>query len=56
MTFDAKKVEYYNATVGAQAGDAAHLLSAFAGVGVSLLAFKAVPPDPGRMTFFLFAV
>jgi len=37
MTFAAKKVEYYNATVGAQAGDAAQLLSAFAGVGVSLL-------------------
>jgi hypothetical protein len=54
MALDVRKVEYYNATVGAQAGDASKLLSVFAGVGVSLLAFKAVPLEPRRTQFTLF--
>ena len=45
MAFDIKRVEYYNTTVEGQAGEASKLLSLFADVGVSLLAFKAVPLD-----------
>lgn len=54
MAFDIKRVEYYNTTVEGQAGEASKLLSVFAGVGVSLLAFKAVLLEPGRTRFTLF--
>jgi hypothetical protein len=54
MSFDVKSVEYYNITVEEHAGEAAKLLSMFAGVGVSLLAFKAVPLAPGYTRFTLF--
>ncbi|MGE5838663.1 MAG: hypothetical protein ACM34H_01930 [Deltaproteobacteria bacterium] len=54
MTFDIKRVEYYNTTVEGQAGEASKLLSLFAGAGVSLLAFKAVLLEPGRTRFTLF--
>jgi hypothetical protein len=54
MPFDIKRVEYYNIIVEDHAGEASTLLSLFAGVGVSLLAFKAVPLEPRRTRFTLF--
>lgn len=54
MTLDFKKVEYYNITVDGHAGEGAKLLSVFAGFGVNLLAFKAVPVEPMRTQFSLF--
>ena len=54
MALDVKVVEYYHTTVDGHAGDASRLLSVFAGVGISLLAFKAVPLAPGRTRFTLF--
>ncbi len=54
MALDIKKVEYFNITVGDQAGEGSKLLSLFAGVGVNLLAFKSVPVAPGRTRFTLF--
>lgn len=53
MTFDVKKVEYYNITVEGHVGEGFKLLSVFAGVGVNLLAFKAVPLEPRRTQFTL---
>jgi prephenate dehydratase len=54
MALDIKKVEYYKFTVGDHAGEGAKLLSLFANAGVNLLAFKAVPQEPGRTQFTLF--
>ncbi len=54
MAFDIKTVQYYNTTVEAHAGAASKLLALFAGAGVNLLAFKAVPVEPGRTRFTLF--
>ncbi len=54
MALDIKRVEYYNIAVEDHAGEASELLSLFAGVGVSLLAFKAVPLEPKRTQFTLF--
>ena len=54
MAFDIKKVEYYNIAVEDHAGQGSKLLSLFAGVGVNLLAFKAVPLEPMRTQFTLF--
>lgn len=54
MALVIKRVEYYNFTVEDHAGEGAKLLSLFAGVGVSLLAFKAVPLEAGRTQFTLF--
>jgi hypothetical protein len=54
MTLDIEKVEYYNITVDGHAGEGSRLLSLFAGVGVNLLAFKAVPVKPMRTQFSLF--
>ena len=54
MALDIEMVEYYNITVEDQAGEGSKLLSLFAGVGVSLLAFKAVPLEPRRTQFSLF--
>ena len=54
MALDIKKVEYYNITVDGYAGEGYKLLSVFAGVGVNLLAFKAVPVEPKRTRFSLF--
>ncbi len=54
MALDIKRVEYYNLTVEDQAGSGSKLLSLFAGVGVNLLAFKAVPLEPRRIQFTLF--
>jgi hypothetical protein len=54
MSLDLNKVEYYNITVNGNAGEGSKLLSVFAGVGVNLLAFKAVPVEPMRTQFSLF--
>jgi hypothetical protein len=54
MAFDIKRVEYYNIAVESHAGEASKLLSLFAGVGVNLLAFKAVPLEPRHTQFTLF--
>jgi hypothetical protein len=54
MALDIKKVEYFNIIVDGNAGEAYKLLSVFASVGVSLLAFKAVPVENGRTQFSLF--
>lgn len=54
MSLDIKKVEYYNITVDGHAGEGSKLLSVFAGVGVNLLAFKAVPVEHMRTRFSLF--
>ena len=54
MAFDIKRVEYYNTTVEGYPGGASKLLSLFAGVGVNLLAFKAVPLEPMHTRFTLF--
>jgi hypothetical protein len=53
MAFDIKRVEYYNITVEDHAGEGSKLLSLFAGFGVNLLAFKAVPVEPMRTQFTL---
>jgi hypothetical protein len=53
MALDVKVVSYYNTTVVGQAGEASRLLHALAGVGVNLLAYKAVPLEPTRTQFSL---
>jgi hypothetical protein len=54
MAFEIKQVEYYNITVEGHIGEGSKLLSVFAGAGVNLLAFKAVPLDLMRTQFTLF--
>lgn len=55
ISLDFKKVEYYNITVNGHDGEGAKLFSVFAGAGVNLLAFKAVPVEPMRTQFSLFS-
>ena len=54
MAYKIKAVEYYNTTIEGHAGEGSKLLSLFAGAGVNLLAFKAVPLEPMRTRFTLF--
>lgn len=54
MPLDIKKVGYYNITVDGHIGEGSKLLSAFAGVGVNLLAFKAVSVKNKHTQFSLF--
>jgi len=54
MALDLSKVEYYNLTVDGHVGEGSKMLSVFAGHGVNLLAFKAIPAEPGRTRFSLF--
>ncbi len=54
MALEIKKVEYFNTTVEGHVGDGSIMLSIFAGVGISWLAFKAVPVEQGRTRFSLF--
>lgn len=54
MAFDIRRVEYYNITVEGHAGEGSGLFSLFAGLGDSLLAFKAVPLDPICTQFTVF--
>jgi hypothetical protein len=55
MAFDILQVEYYNVTVEGEITHASQLLSAIAGAGVDFHAFKAVPVEPDRTQFTLFA-
>lgn len=54
MAIEIKKVEYFNIIVDGNAGVAYKLLSTFANLGISLLAFKAIPVDKKRAQFSLF--
>ena len=54
MALDIKKAEYFNITVESNAAEGFKLLSVFAGAGINLLAFKAVPVGSKRTKFSLF--
>lgn len=54
MAFDIERTEYFNFTVTNHAEDSYKLLSVFASVGISLLAFKAISVESGRIRFTLF--
>ena len=54
MAFEVKQVDYYNATIYGNASEGFKLLDVFADVGISLLAFKAVPVGPKETRFTLF--
>jgi hypothetical protein len=54
MALEINKVEYFNITVDGNAAEGFKLLSVFANVGISLLAFKAVPMESMRTRFSLF--
>jgi hypothetical protein len=54
MALDISKVEYSNITVESNAAEGFKLLSMFAGAGVNLLAFEAVPVESMRTQFSLF--
>ena len=54
MALEIKKVEYFNITIDNNAGEAYKLLSTFADIGISLLAFKAVSVENKRTRFSLF--
>ena len=54
MTARIRRVEYFHATVVDEPGEAYKVLSALAGLGVSLVAFTAVPVGPDRTQITLF--
>ncbi|MEJ2677591.1 MAG: hypothetical protein P8174_00790 [Gemmatimonadota bacterium] len=54
MSFRIRRVDYYYHMVEDQPGEAYKLLSDLAGMGVSLLAFTAVPMGPNRTQLSLF--
>ncbi len=54
MAYDVRRIESYSMTVADRVADGAKLLSQFAGVGIDLLAFRAVPLGAGRTRFTLF--
>jgi hypothetical protein len=54
MSYEIKRVEYFNVTVDDHAGDGAKMLIVFAEAGVSWHAFKAEPVDSNRTRFTLF--
>jgi hypothetical protein len=54
MAYAIRRVEYFHATIVDQPGEAYKVLSALAGLGVSLLAFTAVPVGPDRTQITLF--
>ena len=54
MSLEIKKAEYFNITSDDNAGEAYNLLTSFAQVGVSLLAFKATPAAHQKMQYSLF--
>lgn len=55
MAFDIKRVEFYDTTVECHAGEASRLLFLLAGLGINLLAYKAIPLEPMRTRFTLVA-
>jgi hypothetical protein len=54
MALEIRKVEYFNIRVDNNAGEAYKLLSKFANVGISLLAFKAIPVEHKQTQFSIF--
>jgi hypothetical protein len=54
MSYTIRRVEYFNTSVKDEPGESYKVLSAFAGLGVNLLAFTAVPvgPDTTQLTLF----
>jgi hypothetical protein len=54
MAYTIRRAEYFNATVVDQPGEAYRALSALESLGVSLLAFTAVPVGPDRTQLTLF--
>jgi len=54
MDFDIKTVKYYQTTINNKSGEAFRLLSLFAGAGVNLLAFSALPLGSNSTQFTLF--
>jgi hypothetical protein len=54
MSFRIRRVDYFYHMVEDQPGEAYKLLSSLAGMGVSLLAFTAVPMGPARTQLSLF--
>jgi hypothetical protein len=55
MALDILQVAYYNITVEGRITHASKLLSILAGAGVDFHAFKAIPVNPNRTQFTLFA-
>jgi len=53
MAFDIKNVEYYDTTVEGHAAEVSRLLFRLAGLGINLLAYKAVLQEPTRTRFTL---
>lgn len=54
MTLKIRKAEYYYTLVDDQPGEAYKILNLLANIGVSLLAFTAVPVGPTRTQFSIF--
>ena len=54
MAYTIRRAEYFHATVVDQPGEAYRALSALESLGVSLLAFTAVPVGPDRTQLTLF--
>lgn len=54
MANQIRRVEYFHANVVDEPGEAYKVLSALAGLGVSLVAFTAVPVGPDRTQITLF--
>lgn len=54
MTTSARRIDYFHATVDGPPGEACHLLTDLAELGVDLLAFNAVPIGTDRTQFTIF--
>ena len=54
MAFDIRRVEYFNATVRNEPGEAFELLGRLADAGINLLAFSAVPTGGEQAQLALF--
>jgi len=54
MAFDVRRVEYFNATVRNEPGEAYALLGRLADAGINLLAFSAVPTGGEQAQLALF--
>ena len=54
MAFAVRRTNYFYVTVNGERGEGQRLLAGFAGLGVDLLAFTAVPIGPTRVQFALF--
>ncbi|NOT29471.1 MAG: hypothetical protein HOP15_03375 [Planctomycetes bacterium] len=54
MAFELKKVDYFYLSVPGETGEACQLLEGWAGQGINLLAFAAVPFGQGKTQLTLF--